>query len=164
MSKKILLGVVVALLIVGLGAYTLSARTPGMQGGSASQTSRSDIGSSEKSAFMNYDQQDLVGGIVTDGKGRLLGLINRLQIDSQGRSFAVINHGSYSMYGEGGAFTPVPIAALKHSGTESGLPKFVLNKTEKQLQAAPAYNPLPSATYQAKIFTFYGLPETGCVV
>ncbi len=113
----------------------------------------------QKSEFLLVNSSDLIGASVKDSKGELLGLISMIEIDSQGHAFAVINHGSYEYYGEGGGFTPVPFEALQISKPELGQMTVALNMDERQLEAAPFYDPsvTDSRQYEANIYRFYGI-------
>ncbi len=113
----------------------------------------------EKSEFLLVNGMDLIGAPVKDSQGELLGLISMIEIDSQGHAFAVINHGSYEYYGEGGGFTPVPFEALQISKPELGQMTVALNMDERQLEAAPFYDPsvTDSRQYEASIYRFYGI-------
>ena len=109
--------------------------------------------------FALLDGMDLIGSPVKDSTDELLGLISRLQIDARGHAFAVINHGSYEDCGEGGCFTPVPFEALQISKPAPGEITVALNMDERQLEAAPFYDPLvtDSRQYEASIYLFYGI-------
>ena len=148
MSKKIYLVAVMAVLVVGLASFGLYAHD--MMG---------------KSQSMSCNRTDLVGAIVKNSRGDVIGIVNRVE-DDGGQSFAIINHGSDSYYGEGGGYTPVPVGALKiaESTQSDHLMTVVLNKTEKQLEAAPFWDPtrMSDRKYEARIDKFFGAQASVC--
>ena len=149
MEKKVYIPALV-LLIVALASFGLYAW--GMIG---------------KSQSLSCDRTDLVGAIVKNSRGDVIGIVNRVE-DDGGQSFAVITHGPDSYYGDGGGFTPVPVEALKIAKTDqekyNHLKTVVLNKTEKQLEAAPFYNPtkMNHRKYEVKIDRFFGARPSAC--
>jgi hypothetical protein len=112
-----------------------------------------------KGHFMTLDSQDFIGALVNNPHGEFLGVVSRLEIDSGGHAFAILNHGSDEYYGEGGGYTPVPIEALRLSEQRPGDLKIVANLDEKQLEAAPFYDPTAGnkRDYEADIYKFYGI-------
>ncbi len=120
----------------------------------------------QKGQSLSCDRNDLVGAIVKDSKGDVIGIVNSIE-DDGGQSFAIINHGPDSYYGEGGGYTPVPVGALKNAESSqqlSGATTVVLNKTEKQLEAAPFWDParMNNRKYEAKIDRFFKVQPMVC--
>lgn len=120
----------------------------------------------QPNSSMGCNTADLAGAIVKNSRGDVIGIVNRVENDG-GQAFAIVNHGPDSYYGDGGGFTPVPLNALKNEGTDPKLENatiVVLNKTEKQLEAAPAWDPtkMDSRQYEARIDSFYGVQPTFC--
>ena len=150
MGKKVYMVAGLALLIVALASFGVYAR--GMMG---------------KSQSLSCDRTNLVGAIVKNSRGDAIGIVSRVE-DDGGQSFAIINHGPDSYYGEGGGYTPVPVGALKiakSSQTESNhMMTVVLNKTEKQLEAAPSWDPkkMSDPKYEAKIDKVFGAQPSVC--
>ncbi len=119
-----------------------------------------------KSQSLSCDRTDLAGAIVKNSKGDVIGIVSRVE-DDGGQSFAIINHGPDSLYGEGGGFTPVPVGALKNAKPDPKLDNVmtvVLNKNEKQLEAAPFWDPMKmdNHKYDAKIDNYYGAKASLC--
>ncbi len=149
MERKAYMVAALALLIVALASFGVYAR--GMSG---------------KSQPLSCNRTDLVGAIVKNSRGDLIGIVTKVE-DDGGQSFAIINHGSDSYYGEGGGFAPVPIGALKNAKPDPKLDNVltvVLKKTEKQLEAAPFWDPMKmdNHKYDAKIDNYYGAKATLC--
>ncbi len=151
MQKKAYMVVTLALLVVALASFGVYAR--GMMG---------------KSQSLTCERTDLEGAIVKNSRGDLIGIVNRIE-DDGGQSFAIINHGPDSYYGDGGGFTAIPVAALKIAKTDQEydhLKTVILNKTEKQLEAAnaPFYDPtkMNNRRYEAKIDRFFGAKPSAC--
>ncbi len=101
----------------------------------------------------------LVGVAVRNPQGRILGVVNEILVDSQGHAFAIVNHGKSDIYGKGDVNTPVPIAALKVSGTRSGNERITLNTGMKHLDLAPQYEPMKAhdRQYEASIYNYFGV-------
>ena len=116
-------------------------------------------GPMETGHFMTFDSHDFIGALVNNPQGEFLGIVSRLEVDSGGHAFAILNHGPDAYYGEGGGYTPVPIEALQLSEQKPGNLKIVAKLNEKQLEAAPFYNPTASdkRDYEADIYKFYGI-------
>jgi hypothetical protein len=119
-----------------------------------------------KSQSASCDKTNLLGAIVKSSRGDVIGIVNRIENDG-GQSFAIINHGPASYYGEEGGYTPVPVAALKNAKHDPNLDNaltVVLNKTEKQLEAAPFWDPIKmdNHRYEAKIDNYYGAKASLC--
>jgi len=126
--KKGLLFIGLALLLAfGLAGSSSYADNWGWAESYASGRFPSTPSTMEKGEFLLVDSVDLIGAPVKDSKGELLGLISMFQIDSQGHAFAVINHGSYEYYGEGGGFTTVPFEVLQISKPAPGQITVALN-------------------------------------
>jgi hypothetical protein len=140
--NKIYLVALVTLLSVGLVASASYARGP--------------MG---KSWFTTFDSYDLIGVPVKNPQGRFLGLVNGIMIGSDGQAFAIVNHGDYDLYGEGGVNTPVPIAALRISETKLGKEKIVLNTDTEHMVFAPYLDPTKShdRQYEANIDRYFGV-------
>ncbi len=148
MEKRLFMVAVLAVLVLALASFSVYARD--MRG---------------KSQNLSCERADLVGAIVKNSRGDVIGIVNRVE-DDGGQTFAVINHGPDSYYGDGGGYTPVPVAALKMapSSQENHLMTVVLHKTEKQLEAAPFWDPtkMNDRKYEAKIDKFYGAQPSVC--
>ena len=109
---------------------------------------------------------DLLGTLVKDSRGDLIGIVYRVENDG-GQSFAIINHEVDPYYGEWVRYTPVPIGALKiaeFSKSNPLLMTVVLNKTEKQLEAAPFWDPkkMNDHKLQATIDKYFGAQPSLC--
>ncbi len=128
---------------------------------------RDTMGRSQSSQSMSCNRADLTGAIVKNSKGDVIGLVYSVE-NHRGQSFAIINHGSDSYYGEGGGFTPIPVGALKvekpSQEESSHLKTVVLNKTEKQLEGAPFWDPtkMDNHKYEARIDRFFGAQPSLC--
>ncbi len=150
MDKKVYMVVALAILAVALVSFGAYAR---------------DTMGKSQSQICN--RTDLTGAIVKNSRGDVIGTVYSVE-DDAGQSFAIINHGSDSYYGDGGGFTPVPVGALKSaksSQEESNhLMTVVLNKTEKQLEAAPVWDPtkMSDHNYDARIDRFFGAKPSAC--
>ncbi len=149
MERKVYMVAGLALLIVALASFGVYAR--GMTG---------------KSQSLSCDRTNLVGAVVKNSKGDVIGFVDRVE-DDGGQSFAIINHGPDSYYGVGGGFTPVPVGALKiakPSKEQDHMTTVILNKTEKQLEAAPFWDPtkMNDRKYEAKIDKFFGAQASLC--
>ncbi len=150
MVRKVYMVAGLALLIVALASFGVYAR--GMKG---------------KSQSLSCDRTDLVGAIVKDSRGDVIGAVNSVE-DDGGQSFAIINHGPESYYGEGGGYTPVPVGALKIAKSDkeqfNHMKTVVLNKTEKQLEAAPSWDltKMNNHKYEAKIDKYFGAQPSVC--
>ncbi len=113
----------------------------------------------EKGGFLFVDSRDLIGTPVRDSSGEVIGLTNSLVLDLKGHAFAIINHGSYEEYGEGGRFTPVPLEALQVSRSISGDNYITLAMNEKELESAPFFDPTETQDrqYEANIYRYFGI-------
>ena len=115
-----------------------------------------------KGGFMQLNSLNLVGASVKNSRGKLLGIVNEIWVDSGGHAFAVVNHGDYDLYGDGGVNTPVPFEALRFYRTKSGNESVVF-KTEQMdrehLDFAPFLDPTKTDNrqYEASIYEYYGL-------
>ena len=95
---------------------------------------------------------------VKNSCGKTVGIVNEVVVDSEGHAFAVVNHGDFDLYGEGGVNTPVPIQELTTSKTgDHGV--VVLKTDTEHLDLAPYLDPLKmeSRGYEASIYEFYGI-------
>jgi hypothetical protein len=142
MNKTIYGFVLVALLALGLAASGAFAAAPMGQGG-----------------FMSFDSRDLIGAIVRNPEGNLVGLVSQVWIDTGGHAFAVLNHGSDEYYGDGGGYTPVPFEALRITEPMGGQVSAILNSDEMKLEAAPPFNPVAGndRQYEADVYRYYGI-------
>ena len=95
MERKVYMVAGLAFLVVALASFGVYAR--GMMG---------------KSQSLSCDRADLLGTLVKDSRGDLIGIVYRVENDG-GQSFAIINHGLNPEYGEWVRYTPVPVGALK---------------------------------------------------
>ena len=140
--NKIYFAALVALLSVGLVASASYAKSP--------------MG---KSGFMTFNSFDLIGVPVKNAQGRFLGLVNGVMIASDGQAFAIVNHGDYDLYGEGGVNTPVPIAALRISETKGGKEMIVLNTDTEHMDFAPYLDLTKSndRRYEANVDRYFGV-------
>jgi hypothetical protein len=116
---------------------------------------------------LSCNRSDLIGAFVKNSRGDVIGVVNSVE-DHGGQSFAIINHGSESTYGEGGRYTPVPVGALRleDSGAHPSeqLKTVVLNRTMRELEAAPYWDPtkIDDPTYEARIERFFGVQPVLC--
>ncbi len=142
MNKTIYLLAFVSLLAFGLAASGTYAGNAMGQGG-----------------FTSFDSRDLIGAVVRNPEGEVVGLVNEVWVDTGGHAFAVLNHGSDEYYGEGGGYTPVPLEALQITEPMAGQVSAVLNSDEKRLEAAPAFNPVANngRQYEADVYRYYGI-------
>ncbi len=151
MDKRVYMVAVLALLVVALASVGVYARR--------------DMAGQDQSLSCN--RTDLVGAIVKNARGRVIGTVNSVE-DDGGQSFAIINHGPDSYYGEGGGYTPVPVGALRPARPGrmqfDHLKTVVLHKTEEQLEAAPFWDPtkMTDPQYEAKIDKFFGAQPSVC--
>ncbi len=150
MEKKVYMVAALAILVVALVSFGVYAK--GMTG---------------KEQSLTCNRGDLTGAIVKDSRGEVIGLVYLVEDDGD-QSFAIINHGPDSYYGEGGGYTPVPVGALKAAKSSQEpyehLRTVILDKTEMQLEAAPFWDPMRmnDHKYQAKIDKFYGAQPSVC--
>ncbi len=140
--NKIYLAAFVTLLSVGLAASASYAARP-----------------MTKSGFMTFNSSDLIGVSVRNPQGRFLGLVNGVMIASDGQAFAIVNHGDYDLYGSGGVNTPVPVAALRISETNSGKEKIVLNTDTEHMDFAAYWDPAKTNNrqYEANIDEYFAI-------
>ena len=112
-----------------------------------------------KRGFMEFNSMDLIGASVKGSHGEVIGIVNEVVVDTEGHAFAVINHGDYDLYGDGGVNTPVPFEALRISQTKSGKENLVLNIDREHLDFAPFLDPtqMSSRKYEASIYEYYGI-------
>jgi hypothetical protein len=148
MGKKVYVVAGLAFLVVALASFGVYAR--GMMG---------------KSQSFSCDRADLLDTLVKDSRGDLIGIVYRVENDG-GQSFAIINHGLNREYGEWVRYTPVPVGALKIAKFSKSDPMttVVINKTEKQLKAAPSWDPkkMNDHTFETKIDSYFGTQPSSC--
>ena len=82
------------------------------------------------------NSSDLIGKLVRNRRGGMLGVVSQVMIDSEGHAFAIVNHQGNDMYGMEGVYTPVPFAALRITETASGHEKIVLHHDLQNLPSA----------------------------
>jgi len=148
MKNKVYVMAGLVILVVALASFGVYAR--GMTG---------------RNQSLSCDRADLLGTLVKDSRGHVIGFVYRVEKDGD-QSFAIINHEVNPYYGEWEAYTPVPVGALK-TATFSKSDPFItvaINKTEKQLEAAPAWDPakMKDQTFQAKIDKYFGARPSFC--
>ena len=116
-------------------------------------------GAMGKGGFREFDSRDLVGAPVKGSNGKLIGIVNEVIVDTGGHAFAVVNHGDYDLYGDGGVNTPVPLEVLRISQTKSGKENIVLNIDREHLDFAPFLDPtqMSNREYEANIYEYYGI-------
>jgi hypothetical protein len=119
-----------------------------------------------KNQSLSCDRTDLLGTLVKDSRGHVIGFGYRVETDGN-QSFAIINHELNPYYGEWEKYTPVPVGALKiakFSKNEPNLMTVVPNKTEKQMEAAPVWDPakMNDHTFQVKIDKYFGARPSLC--
>ncbi len=116
-------------------------------------------GTSGKGAFTEVDSRDLIGAAVENSCGKVVGLINGVMVDGRGDALAIVNHGDYDLYGDGGANTPVPFQELTMPKAEGSQKAVVLKTDMEHLDFAPNRDPLKmqSRRYEADIYEYYGI-------
>jgi hypothetical protein len=116
-------------------------------------------GTPGRGTFMEVDSRDVVGAAVKDSCGKVVGIVNEIMVDSGGHAFAIVNHGDYDLYGEGGVNTPVPFQELRISQTKTGQDTVVLKTDTEHLDFSPYLDPLKleSRRYEASIYEYYGI-------
>ncbi len=149
MERKVYMVAGLALLVVALASFGVYAR--GM------------IGRSQPQSCALIDQSKTV--LVKDSRGAVIGFVYRV-VNDRDQSFAIINHDLNSEYGEWAEYTPVPVGALKIAKFSKSDPMMtvVINKTEKQLEAAPSWHPtkMNDPNYEAKIDKYFGAQPSLC--
>ncbi len=136
MNRRSYLTVLVSLLTLGLAASVLA---------NWQHAEKTDMQRTAKTDFMLFDSMDLLGSPVKDENGDVFGIVSDLKIDSRGKAIAIINHGDYDRFGDSGRFTPVPFDALEVSEDGWGKASVALKVDEKQLEAAPFFDPTKSS-------------------
>ena len=116
-------------------------------------------GTMGKGSFVTFDSHDLIGASVRDSSGEFLGIVSEVMIDSGGHAFAIVNHGDYDLYGEGGANSPVPFEALRISQSKSGKERVVFKMDAEHFDFAPYLDPTKPINRQreADIYLYYGI-------
>jgi hypothetical protein len=149
MDKKVYRVIALAFVVIALASFGVYAR--------------SMLGESQS---LSCDRTDLIGAVVKNSKGDVIGIVNNVE-DYGGQSFAIIKH-SESHFDEGGMYTPVPAGALKIAESDqekySHLKTVILNRTEKELEASPSWDPakMNDRKYQALIGVYFGTPPSLC--
>jgi ribosomal 30S subunit maturation factor RimM len=122
-------------------------------------------GTMGKGEFTVFSSLDLVGTAVKNSSSKVIGIVNGVMVDSEGRAFAVVNHGDYDLYGDGGVNTPVPLQELQISQTKGGRNVAFLKTDVEHLDFAPYLSPVKKFDRQreANIYEYYGiqLPKKG---
>ncbi len=119
------------------------------------------------SQSLSCDRDELLGTLVKDSRGSVIGFVYRVENDG-GQTFAIINHEVNPYYGEWEKYTPVPVGALKIARFSKQEPEtlmaVVLNKTERQLEAAPTWDPakMKEKTFEARIDHYFGAKPSLC--
>ncbi|HUL29685.1 MAG TPA: PRC-barrel domain-containing protein [Thermodesulfobacteriota bacterium] len=113
----------------------------------------------KKQGFRDLNSMDLIGASVKGSSGKLIGVVSEVMVDNGGHAFAVINHGDYDLYGDGGVNTPVPIEALRIYETKAGKEVVLLNIDTEHLDFAPFLDPtqMKNREYEANIYEYYGI-------
>ncbi len=113
-----------------------------------------------KGTFTETDSRDLVGAAIEDSCAKVVGVINEVVVDTRGHAFAIVNHGDYDLYGDGGVNTPIPFQELTISKAKEGRQEAVVLKVDTEhLDFAPYLDPLnmESRRYEASIYEYYGI-------
>ncbi len=119
------------------------------------------------SQSLSCDRDELLGTLVKDSRGNVIGFVYKVE-NYGGQTFAIVNHEVNPYYGEWEKYTPVPVGALKitrFSREEpADLMTVVLNKTEKQLDAAPTWDPakMKNKAFEARIDNYFGAKPSLC--
>ena len=117
-------------------------------------------GTAGKSGFRTFDSHDLIGALVKNPQGKLLGVVDEVMITPDGQAFAIVTHGDDGLgRSYNGLQTPVPIAALRISETKSGKDQVVLNTDPVHLDLAPYLDPTRSSgpQFTANINRYFGI-------
>jgi len=109
--------------------------------------------------FTEVNSRDLIGAAVENSCGKVVGIVDEVMIDSGGHAFAVVNHGDYDLYGEGGVNTIVPFEELRISRANDGQEIAYLKTDMEHLDLAPYYDPLKKESRQdeANLYEYYGI-------
>ncbi len=100
--------------------------------------------------------KNLVGTAVEDSCGKVVGIVDDFMVDSGGHAFAIVNHGDYDLYGDGGVNTLVPLEVLQISSTEGGEQIAFLKTDMEHLDLAPYLDPTKNENPQ-EIYAYYGI-------
>jgi hypothetical protein len=140
--KKALLSLAFLALSLGLVASSAFASEKAIMGG-----------------FKMADHSKLIGAAVENSCDNFVGVINGIMVDPEGHAFAIINHGDYELYGDGGGNTPVPIEELRISRTNDGQQIAFLKTDMEHFDLAPYLDPLQtnSRQYEASLYEYYGI-------
>ena len=137
-----------ALLVVALASFGVYAR---------------DMAGKTPQSCALIDQSKTI--LVKDSTGQLIGFVYRVEKDGD-QSFAIVNHDLNPEYGEWSEYTPVPVGALHIARFSRSDPIMILviNKTEKQLEAAPSWHPtkMKDSEYAAGIDKYFGVRPSLC--
>ncbi len=111
------------------------------------------------SGFKMLGHSNLIGAAVENSCGKVVGIVNGVAIDSGGHRFAIVNHGDYDLYGDGGANTLVPLEELRISRANAGQQIAFLKTDTEHLDFAPSFDPTMKETRQdeASIYEYYGI-------
>lgn len=144
MKNRFYMFAVVSLFSLALAASAATAGTP-----------------LQKSGLMGFNSFDLIGAPVKGSQGEVIGVISEVEIDSGGHVFAIVNHGDFETYGEGGRLTPVPFEALQiwEAEPETGRVAVMVNMDAQTLEAAPFLDPTQSLDrqFEARLYEHFGL-------
>ena len=73
----------------------------------------------DKGGFMSFDSRDLIGAVVRDPQGEVVGLVSQVRVDTGGHAFAVLNHGSDNTTGK---VEGILLCRLRHCRSRSRWP------------------------------------------
>ncbi len=106
-----------------------------------------------------FDSMNLLGFSVNNRRGKFVGLVNGVLIDSEGHAFAIVNHGDRDLTGAGGINTPIPFAVLRISKTQAGQTRIVVNRDTEHLDSAPFFDPAKenNRQYAESIYLYWGV-------
>jgi ribosomal 30S subunit maturation factor RimM len=112
-----------------------------------------------KRSYKTFNARDLMGATVRNPKGTVLGMVDGIMIDHEGHAYAIVNHGDYDLFGSEGVDTPVPVAALQISKSDSGQAKIILDMDTEHMDFAPFLDPvkIDNIHYDADIYGYFGV-------
>jgi hypothetical protein len=122
--------------------------------GLAASSTNAEVSAGKYTMVTNFD---LLGAALNNSQGKVIGLVDKVLIDSEGHAFAIINHGDYDLTGSGGINTPVPVAALHILGKKAGEERVALKTDMEHLDLAPPYYPwkMGNPQYEQGIYEFF---------